>query len=498
MAAGPSPPMTELFPYQKIGAEWLATKKVALLADEMGLGKSAQAIRAADLIQAKRILVLCPAVARVNWAREFEKFSHTPRPLHVALDGGAIPPHSSVITSYDLAFRLHERGVWEKTFFDALILDEAHFLKSLDAKRTKAVFGAKGLCHQANRTWALTGTPMPSHPGELWTMLFTFGRTRLPYPAFVERYCNFVEGKGPLSGTRQITGANRSRIPELKELLAPIMLRRKKEDVLKELPPIMFTDVIVEPGPVDVLQCFPEWVLPDDRTKELEAKISEEKRIFVEAIDQVGGPGTAAGIKLMEAMAQSIATLRRYTGIQKIASVASMVRSELENDAYHKVVIFAVHQNVIEGLRAKLNMFRAVTVYGKTEPAKRQYNVDKFQEDPKCRVFIGNIQAAGTSITLTAAHHVVFAEQSWVPGENAQAVMRVHRIGQTLPVSVRFCGLANSIDERVAEVLKRKTRDVLAIFDVNDKSSVPEEKRTDAAHLVKSYFTDEKPLDPAS
>jgi SWI/SNF-related matrix-associated actin-dependent regulator 1 of chromatin subfamily A len=91
--------------------------------------------------------------------------------------------------------------------------------------------------------------------------------------------------------------------------------------------------------------------------------------------------------------------------------------------------------------------------------------VDRFQNDPKCRVFVGNIQSAGTSITLTAAHQVLFVEQSFVPGDMAQAAMRCHRIGQTKPVTVRFVGLANSIDQFIAEMIRRKTAEIGALMD---------------------------------
>ena len=93
-------------------------------------------------------------------------------------------------------------------------------------------------------------------------------------------------------------------------------------------------------------------------------------------------------------------------------------------------------------------------------------NVDSFQNNKKTRVFIGNITAAGTAITLTAAHNVVFAECEWVPAMMAQAAMRCHRIGQKNPVTIRFFSLSNSIDERISEKIKRKTKELTEIFDV--------------------------------
>jgi SWI/SNF-related matrix-associated actin-dependent regulator 1 of chromatin subfamily A len=139
------------------------------------------------------------------------------------------------------------------------------------------------------------------------------------------------------------------------------------------------------------------------------------------------------------------------------------VRNELDA-GLDKIVLFACHRMVIEGLREGLRKYGAVTLYGGTPPAKRQINIDKFQKDKRCRVFIANIQAAGTSVTLTAAAEAMFVECDWTPANNAQAAMRVHRIGQTRPVRIRYCSLANSTDEKVTDALRRKSRDELAIF----------------------------------
>jgi SNF2 family DNA or RNA helicase len=116
-------------------------------------------------------------------------------------------------------------------------------------------------------------------------------------------------------------------------------------------------------------------------------------------------------------------------------------------------------------LRNWVAMQETIIRSGAIDPATRQRNVDNFMKNPKYKVFIGNIQAAGTAITLTSAHNIVFIEQDWVPGNNAQAAMRVHRIGQTKPVHVRVLYLPDTIDEKIARILKCKTRDLIALFD---------------------------------
>lgn len=435
-------PTEELFPFQKEGSAWLATKRLALLADEMGLGKSAQAITAADDIAAKNVLVLCPAVARINWDCEFRKFSPYSRKFHIALDGKVRPPRGSLICSYDLAVRFNEKGWLDGSYFHVGVLDEGHFLKSMDAKRTKAVMGKDGVIRHCERVWMLSGTPMPNgNPGELWVMLYTFGRTKLPYMQFLTRFCAFAPNRGPYSGMMQIVGTRKDRLEELKDLLRPIVLRRMKKDVL-DLPEMLFGDVAVLPGAVPshlIMDCDP-------------ALINEESEIV------------AKNMLRLEALAGSVSTLRRYVALQKIQPVADLLSGELDQKLYSKIVVFATHVDVVKELARRLERFNPVTITGETPPKERHARQERFQTDSGCHLLIGNIQAAGIAITLTAASQVLFVEQSWVPAENAQAAMRCHRIGQRFPVTVRCVALADSIDEKVTATLRRKSKDIAAVF----------------------------------
>lgn len=236
-------------------------------------------------------------------------------------------------------------------------------------------------------------------------------------------------------------------------------------EVLTQLPKIHFVHHTVEPGEVDidVETSFVQYVFPNDRRKELEEKLKKE-RMLLEGVLSLESM-TKDKMKVLEGMATSVSTLRRYSGLQKVEPVAELIKSEFELGLYEKIVIFAIHRDVIEGLRVRLSKYKPVTLYGGTDPETKQKNVDKFQKNPKTRVFIGNIAAAGTNITLTAACNVTFIEQDWVPGNNAQAAMRVHRIGQKENVTVRFVSLNSPMDERVTQVLRRKTKELTEIFD---------------------------------
>jgi SWI/SNF-related matrix-associated actin-dependent regulator 1 of chromatin subfamily A len=204
--------------------------------------------------------------------------------------------------------------------------------------------------------------------------------------------------------------------------------------------------------------------------EKLKAVIDGQEKLLAAQIDSLKNTKAPMRnlIPILTGMEKGLAELRQYTGMAKVPALLDMVTRELtaklEDGGIDKIVIFACHRAVIESLRQGLRKFGAVTLYGGTAPESRQRNIDKFQNNPKCRVFIANIQAAGTAVTLTAACEVIFAECDWTPANNAQAAMRVHRISQTRPVRVRYATLADSTDEHLTETLRRKTRDELAVF----------------------------------
>lgn len=439
-------PDYQLFPYQKLGAAALARSTYFLLADEMGLGKSAQAIAACDAINATRIIVLCPAVARANWIREFDRFSTTKRTGVAIFTSKDKPGPGVTVCSYDLLPAL--RKVEDA---DVLIADECHYLKNGKAKRTKA---AVELAKRAKRAWFLSGTPAPNNVSELWVMLRLFGVYADSFGKFIGEFCHGYESDYGY----KITGTKNA--PKLRELMRPHMLRRKKEDVMKDLPPINYVDVLVEPTPIDEEIYFVGESMWREHVKEQEESL---RQLLV--LNNATKAYSTNFANSLEALAPSLVTLRRYTGLSKVKGVAAMIRDELDTGVYNKIVIFAVHRDVIVAMREELKDYGAVMLFGGTPPAKREKAIRDFQNSPACKVFIGNIQAAGTAITLTAAHNVVFIESDWVPGNNAQAAMRCHRIGQTRPVYVRFVAAAGSVDEKVTEVIRRKTRDLTKVFD---------------------------------
>lgn len=453
------------FQYQRTGAEYLAANAHALLADEMGLGKSAQVVLACDKVDAGDILIVCPAAVRINWSREFDRFSSKDRPATIIETGKDRPGSGVNIISYDLlASNEKLRQTVKQTQWDVLVLDEAHYLKERTAKRTKAVYGHNripGVMHSAKRTWRLTGTPMPNNASELYTHLKSAGIEKRSYWDFVFDFCDgFQSDYG-----YKITGVKNA--PRLKQLLSQFMLRRKKDDVMTQLPPITFSEVTVERSKVELDPWFYENWRPIGVPAFLKELETQDKtcKASLNAIRSGHHYNFSDSLELLKAYSKSTATLRRYIGLAKLPRVLDIIEEELESGALNKIVLFANHQQVIEQTRERFRKYKAVTLYGGTPLAKRQHNIDQFQNNPKCRVFIGQIVAAGTGITLTAAHEVAFLEASWVPADNAQAAMRCHRVGQTKPVRVRFFTCEGSVDEEVMRVIVHKTREIAKIMD---------------------------------
>jgi SNF2 family DNA or RNA helicase len=445
--------------YQEHGSNYLANNIHALLADDMGVGKSRQAVLACDKINAKRICIVCPSVARINWSREFEKWSPFDREFEILESKHDWPSGKSIIVSYNYAERYAGKRLCQFTW-DVLILDEAHFVKSVNAKRSRAIWGVDGLVRWAKRIWALTGTPMPKDPSELWPMFYTFGWTKYNYDDFVQRYCSYYMHKGE----RVITGIKKENIGELEMSFRDRVLRRLKSEVITGLPEIRFEDVALKAKPIQFYEFegFLEYYVPINREEDLREKITSQHKALESAFEQ---PRTRADkLNVLKNIATSMPVIRRYTGCLKVKPIIELVYEELMNNSYEKIVIFTVHRDVTKMIREGLKHFHAVAVYGGTDPARKQRNIDRFMKYPKYRVFVGNIHACGTAINLTSASEVLFAEQDWNPANNAQAMMRVYRRGQDKNVRVRVASLAETIDERVNYVLRKRIQEISEVY----------------------------------
>lgn len=452
--------MPDFYPHQLVGGDWLAARPRAGLFDQMGLGKTITAIRGAQVASIPRVLVVAPSIVLWNWRREWETWDPGCRVQIIATSKDVIAPFSDgcrevVITTHGMLLR---PAVFDdqllRTRWPLTILDEAHFFRSETAKRSNAFYRLtelreddedSSLVSRSDRVWILTGTPMANDASELWTHFRGLwperikGKTGKPWSCstFTRRFCHLRHnGFG-----WKVAGNRRERLPELREKLADVTLRRKKSEVLKDLPSIRYEQITVRPSRF-------VWEI-DSITKHVGPKIEETLRAgrddltFEQSFHALGDR-------------EEFARFRRLCALAKVDSVAELLSMELES-GLEKVVVFGHHTEAIDMLHAAMVKFGSIKITGATPAKLRSTLVDRFQRDPATRVACCQIVAAGTGSTMTAASEVVFLEMSFVPGENAQAADRVHRISQTNDVRVRFVALDGTLDDAITTTLRRKT-----------------------------------------
>lgn len=456
----------EVRPYQLEGALFLAARSVALLADEMGVGKTFQTLMALEIAQCKRTLILCPTVASTHWLRQCAQYLPPERTFTVVTKTtGPFPSEGGTICSYDLAIQSALSTWLLSKHWDCIVLDESHRLNNSVAKRSVLVWGS--LIQRTRRLWCLSGTPAKNHMGELWSFLNACGAYTEGYWPFVSQ---FLITRETLYGT-QIMGTRADKIEELKAMLEPHMLRRLKKDVMQQLPPLHHSIVEVQPSPVDLKEHYHKVGCGLQTEEELYKEIADQMSVTEKLLNIIGDKNLTDASAALSSLQNSTSLSRRFTGLQKVQAVADLVRKELRANEYQKIVLFCWHRDVIESLRSSLRDFGTVTLFGGQLLTQKDQNITRFQKHPSTRVCIAQIMAAGVAIDLTAASEVGFVECSYVPADNAQAVMRVHRYPQASPVRSRLFALPNSVDAKVMYILRKKTQDLTRIFTVAREES---------------------------
>lgn len=458
-------------PYQHEGVNWITTKlrqpdtRAVLLADDPGLGKTLQALCAAHELQAQRILIVSPAVARLVWRAEILRWFPQWRERVVVVQPGAKPdlfdltaPNVILVLAYDALSdsRSPIHANLARVTWDLLILDEGHYLKSGGANRTRAIYGThgheEGIQATASRVLVLTGTPAPNHCGELYHHIRALWpqalirlslqgtsdatpRRPLSEPEFIERYTRYKDTRFG----RQIIGSQRQ--DELRQRVGPYVLRRTKGKVLPELPPLITQDV-----PLDLT--------PEQMTSGL----TGTARVLTRSLTQLEGDELLQHLNRLNTDAESmgvLSSLRRQLGAHKLPGVLSWAEERLACGV-QKLILFAWHHETLSKLRDLLREYDPVMITGDTSPKGRQTAIDLFQYRASVRIFLGQIQAAGTAITLTSANEVAIVEPSWVPSDNYQAICRAHRLGQRDSVLASFLYVPSTLDEAIMRTFRRK------------------------------------------
>ncbi|MEA3340004.1 MAG: DEAD/DEAH box helicase [Chloroflexota bacterium] len=421
----------EMMPFQRAGLEFAeATGGNCLISDSMGLGKTVEALSYLALHPEMRpAVIVCPASLKLNWQREAEAWLEEDDRIEV-INGGKVHELDAdiVIINYDILKKwLPELQRIEPQIF---IADESHAVKNKKAARSKA---AKELADTIPHKILLTGTPVLNRPEELWHQLQIIDPDSYPDKRFFQWHKRYADAKQLHFGRKTVwdfSGA--SNLEELAASLKTIMIRRTKDQVLKELPAKRRSTVLI----------------PIDNRKEYDRADKE----FLEWMTEQKGAEAAERASHVEQLAK-IEYLRQIAVKGKMKQALAWIENFLASG--EKLVVFATHKATIDTLVSEFSEC-AVKIDGSASSERRQAVVDSFQNDPETRLFVGNIQAAGVGITLTAASNVVFLELGWTPALHDQAEDRCHRIGQDSSVNIYYLMADKTIDASIAAMLESK------------------------------------------
>ena len=398
-----------------------------MFGDVMGLGKTIEAIVTANAMGPSRILVICPASVLLTWRREIWTWQTLGQPVFLIQAGWDTTINHELIRwgvngwyiiNYDILRDYPE--IKSGKPLDLLILDESHKLKNPEAIRTQHVFGSDTIAPiPAEKALLLTGTPMINYVHDFYTQLHCLDPVM--WPSFGQFVADQYFPGYKIIAPSQVVGAERN-LEQLRRQLTAVMIRRPKS--VLNLPPK--TREIVE---VDI-DDNEFWSLLNDQVKCLR----QLKRRLMQLLDKLATEWTRAEIrKLQEKINKKVSYVRYQVGINKLPAVIEYLRG-----CTGKTLVFAYHHDVVERLTTALADRGVSGFTGNSSVRDRDRAAEKFQHDPNCQFFIGNIEAAGQGITLTAARHVVFAEPDWRGTYLEQAEDRAHRMGQTQPVLVTY------------------------------------------------------------
>ena len=430
-------------PFQKAGVEYALGFDNVLIADEPGLGKTIQSILLCNEREHQRIIVICPSALKIApWVREIKKWTTLKNAKVLTLEKFYDIPmidkdfKGFLIMSFEFAAKckkvnntMHPHHLIALKNFkpETVIIDEVHKLKNVSAKRTKLILAKEGLRRVVKNWILLSGTPIENRPIEIYSILKSLMPgvlNGLSYNQFAYKFCGAfmmeVNGRSFLN----VQGASNLRNLAAR-LRAGGMVRRQKSAVLKQLPAKIRNIVFM-----------------DDKKKRFAAARYSPKLLSEQEIEFM-----------------SASKERAELGLHK-ASMACDYIYELLNSGHEKIVVFCIHKQVVKTIEDFLieKKIGVVTLTGSTRQDDRVKAQDSFQKNKNTKVFIGNIEAAGVGITLTAASYVVIVEPHWTPGANEQAEDRVHRIGQDRQVICDYLVVPDTMDEHILKRVMQKEK----------------------------------------
>jgi len=422
--------------HQKEAVQKLVENKKFILADDMGLGKTTSTIIAALESGSKKVLIICPATLKINWKREIENYSD--KSIYIAESKNFSTEADYVIINYDIIKNFHDPKKKDDSQvlaakFDLVIIDEAHYIKNATAQRTKLI---NDIIKNTERIWLLTGTPMTSRPIDYFNLLSIIDSpVAKNWMAYAIRYCSGYQFNVGGRKVWNVTGA--SNLEELRDRTLGLTLRRLKENVL-DLPDKIITPVYLRlksKSYENVMGEYYDWYDKNpDESKSLTVQFSKLTKV------------------------------RQIIADEKIAQTIELAENIIEQDK--KVIIFC---NFTDSLNKITEYFgkAAVKLDGSMSKPNRQNSVDQFQDNPKVKVFVGNIKAAGVGITLTAAEAVIMNDLSFLPSDHAQAEDRAYRYGQKNNVLVYYPIFENTIEGVIYDILNNKKQVIATVMGDN-------------------------------
>lgn len=431
----------EMFAFQKTGVAYCLDKKRLIIGDDMGLGKTAQSI--ATIIAANQFpcLVVCPASLKINWEREWHKWSGykamimndgVKRTWQLFWETGIVQVFivnyeslkkyfvDEIVKEKDEKLTLrHVRFNSRIALFKSVIIDESHRTKDSGTQQSKFV---KGVCHGKEWILALTGTPVVNKPRDLVSQLGIIDRLKDMggYKHFMHRYCQGMDGAQNLR--------------ELNYLLNKhCFYRRSKQEVLKDLPDKMRQAVICE---ITTRQEY------NDAITDLASYLTQYRN----ATDEQVRKSMRGEVMVRIGICKNIAARG------KMQDVVEYLEDVTESG--EKIVLFVHLREIAAELKKKFP--KAVTILGEDSQQTRQANIDSFQNNPAVKMIICSIKAAGVGITLTSSSRVYFLELPWHFADCDQCESRCHRIGQHDSVQCTYFLGKDTVDEWIYNLIMEK------------------------------------------
>ena len=441
----------EPYDYQKKGIQYMIEHKRTFNGDDMGLGKTFQSIAAISIARAYPCLVVCPAAMKMTWKREFMKFigknavildnSNKDNWQQMFITGTC----NVFITNYESVKKFFIKQVKgnrvsvknlvvdrRAAMFKAVVIDESHRVKNSSCHYAKYL---EAICKGKEYVFMLTGTPVVTKVKDLVQQLKIMGRIDDFGGAgrFANRFC-----------TSSVTNEELGMLNSL--LWRTCYFRREKTLVLKELPE-------------KVRQYYSCELTNRKEYDSAERNLAKYLKKYKETSEE----------KLKNAMMNEaivkIGVLRQIAAEGKLAEAKSIINDYMSADK--KVIVFTAHKNIAS--KIKESFPDSVTVTGSDSPEAKQKSVDRFQNDPTCKVIIVNIQSGGVGITLTAASDVLFVEMPWTAADCDQCECRAHRNGQKNAVTCVYLLGRDTFDERMYDLIqKERSQSSIITGAVND------------------------------